>query len=287
MNKFQRYRLNHPERVKEIQQAYYDRDPGRRKEQWRKFAAKKTASMSPEEREASRLKKAEYDKAYREKNWDERASYKADPERRKKWLAAWKERRHQFRLANPLPPLLTPEQKKERIRKYREENKEWITAWMKEYGKDYYVKNRSKILKQTGIRAKERRKTDPWFAIKVSLRARVHRLIRGKFSKSRKAIELLGCDRDFFLKHLESQFTEGMTWQNYGMHGWHVDHKKPCAAFNLLEESEQKECFHYSNLQPLWAKDNLSKSSRFEGVRRLFNKPVSACPATSSVSPLT
>jgi hypothetical protein len=53
-----------------------------------------------------------------------------------------------------------------------------------------------------------------------------------------------------------------MTWQNYGYYGWHIDHIKPCASFDLRKPSEQRKCFHYSNLQPLWAKDNLQKSDK-------------------------
>jgi len=53
-----------------------------------------------------------------------------------------------------------------------------------------------------------------------------------------------------------------MTWKNYGE--WHVDHIKPCAKFNLIIDKEQKRCFHYSNLQPLWAKDNIKKSDNYE-----------------------
>ena len=53
-----------------------------------------------------------------------------------------------------------------------------------------------------------------------------------------------------------------MSWENYGMHGWHLDHIIPCCSFNLQNEEELKKCFHYSNYQPLWAKDNLSKGGK-------------------------
>ncbi len=61
-------------------------------------------------------------------------------------------------------------------------------------------------------------------------------------------------------KYLEGKFTEGMTWENHGT--WHIDHRRPICSFNLLDEEEQKKCFHYTNLQPLWATDNLSKGGR-------------------------
>lgn len=59
---------------------------------------------------------------------------------------------------------------------------------------------------------------------------------------------------------LESKFLSGMTWENYGQ--WHVDHIRPCASFDLNDPVQQKECFHHSNLQPLWGLDNLRKGSR-------------------------
>ena len=63
-------------------------------------------------------------------------------------------------------------------------------------------------------------------------------------------------------KHLEKQFQKGMTWNNYGMYGWHIDHIIPCSAFNLNLESEQRKCFNYTNLQPLWAIDNIKKGDK-------------------------
>lgn len=53
-----------------------------------------------------------------------------------------------------------------------------------------------------------------------------------------------------------------MNWGNHGLEGWHIDHIIPCNAFDLSDESQQKKCFHFSNLQPLWAFENLSKGDR-------------------------
>jgi hypothetical protein len=55
-----------------------------------------------------------------------------------------------------------------------------------------------------------------------------------------------------------------MSWDNYGFRGWHIDHKKPCALFDLSLPEQQRECFHFSNLQPLWAADNLAKGVKSE-----------------------
>jgi hypothetical protein len=84
-------------------------------------------------------------------------------------------------------------------------------------------------------------------------------------------MELLGCSISDFRKYLEKQFSEGMTWDNHGFNGWHIDHIKPCASFDLTIPEEQQKCFHYSNMQPLWAQDNLSKSSYFNGVYHSIN----------------
>jgi desulfoferrodoxin (superoxide reductase-like protein) len=61
---------------------------------------------------------------------------------------------------------------------------------------------------------------------------------------------------------LEKQFKLGMNWDNYGRSGWHIDHIKPCASFDLTKKEEQLKCFHYTNLQPLWARENLIKSDK-------------------------
>lgn len=72
---------------------------------------------------------------------------------------------------------------------------------------------------------------------------------------------MLGCELPYLKNYLQLKFTNGMTWENYGK--WHVDHIKPCAAFDLSKQKEQKECFHYTNLQPLWAQDNLKKRAQY------------------------
>ena len=82
-------------------------------------------------------------------------------------------------------------------------------------------------------------------------------------TKEKHAIEYLGCDMEFFINYLEDKFSEEMSWDNYGFgeDKWHIDHVKPARAFDLENSQEDREkCFHYTNLQPLWQKDNLSKN---------------------------
>ncbi len=105
--------------------------------------------------------------------------------------------------------------------------------------------------------AKERRKNDTRFKILGNLRTRLYNAIKGNV-KSEPTLKLLGCTVEYLVSHLENQFAEGMNWDNYGE--WHVDHITPCASFDLSDPEQQKRCFHYSNLQPLWAEENLLKS---------------------------
>ena len=72
-------------------------------------------------------------------------------------------------------------------------------------------------------------------------------------------MDLVGCSIPELRKRLTQQFLPGMTWDNYGK--WHIDHIRPCASFDLTDPEQQKQCFHYSNLQPLWAADNLRKGA--------------------------
>jgi hypothetical protein len=76
--------------------------------------------------------------------------------------------------------------------------------------------------------------------------------------------EIIGCTREQLLDHISGQFQTGMTWENMG--DWHIDHIRPCASFDLTDPKQQRQCFHFSNLQPLWAADNLAKSDKWEAA---------------------
>ena len=74
--------------------------------------------------------------------------------------------------------------------------------------------------------------------------------------------ELIGCSVQYAREHLEKQFRQGMNWKNAGL--WHIDHILPINHFDLTKIEEQKRVFHYTNLQPLWRKENISKSDRIK-----------------------
>lgn len=191
-----------------------------------------------------------YNRQYQEENFAKFATYKQDYyQEHLDWFTAYR-------------------------RKYRKDKAGEIAAKNREYrqqnvikratsGRLYYQKNRRSILARTYKTNQRRRQTDPLFRAIEACRRRVNKAINGK-AKAGKTLELIGCSSDFLRHHLESQFSEGMTWANYGfgINKWHVDHILPCASFDLSKEEEQHRCFHYSNLQPLWQSANLTKSCK-------------------------
>jgi hypothetical protein len=119
---------------------------------------------------------------------------------------------------------------------------------------------RSKNLDHVRQDARERYTNDTDHRIAAVVRSRVHAGLRGRVKKSIRTEDLLGCSFGTLKVRLASMFVPGMTWGNYGE--WHIDHIRPCASFDLTREDEQRKCFHFSNLQPLWAHDNLIKSAK-------------------------
>lgn len=153
------------------------------------------------------------------------------------------------------------EHKLELTKKYYQENREA----KKQYRKEYYKKNKKKEQEKNKEYQKkwykEKYHSDPNFAIRKNLGSRLSKALRGIAAKSKNTMELLGCSIEELIAHLSSLFQPGMTMANYGE--WHIDHIKPCASFDLTDEEQQKECFHYKNLQPLWAEDNIKKSDNY------------------------
>ena len=124
----------------------------------------------------------------------------------------------------------------------------------KEYFKEYRIKNRKKRYEYMLKYMKENIN----YNISHKLRHRLNMALKSQMvRKTNKALELLGCTIEEFKNHLQSLFIEGMSWKNRKK--WHIDHIKACNTFNLSNPEEQKKCFHYSNMQPLWAIDNQRK----------------------------
>jgi hypothetical protein len=182
-------------------------------------------------------------KAYRAKN---------GPKLRQKALAYYwenrdkvlKQKREAYRRTPKTPPTETRRSaNRERVRSYRRRHAERLRE-----------------------REKTRMETDATYAFARRLRSRVGKAVKVQYSdKAFKTMEVIGCSMTKLLAHLERQFLPGMTWDNYGRYGWHIDHIIPCASFDLSRPDHQKKCFHFSNLRPAWSRHNEGKGSRIEG----------------------
>ena len=142
----------------------------------------------------------------------------------------------------------------------KEKVKGYKTKWRlnnKEYKSKWFQKNKKRILEKRSLRLK----TDYNFKMKHQLGTRIRKALGGYNKKSKKTVGLLGCTIEEFWIHLEKSFKPGMTRENYGK--WHVDHIRPCASFDLSKPEEQAKCFHYTNLQALWAHENLCKGAKY------------------------
>ena len=136
----------------------------------------------------------------------------------------------------------------EKSKEYRKANKQKFKEYFKEY-------------------SKQRRKTDPLYKLKSNLRIRTYQAFRNKgYSKNTKTQEMLGVDWEVTKQHIEKQFKKGMSWDNYGE--WHIDHIIPLASAKTPERL--KKLCHYTNLQPMWAVDNLIKSDSINGQQTLL-----------------
>lgn len=114
---------------------------------------------------------------------------------------------------------------------------------------------------QQRIRHANRYKLDLWYKLAHSLRARLYKICNLKWcSKKNRTLEYVWCTKEFLVKYIESKFLEWMSWENRS--DWHIDHIIPISSFNLEIESEIHKAMNFTNLQPLWATDNIKKSNR-------------------------
>jgi hypothetical protein len=188
------------------------------------------------------------------------------------------------------PKLKEKMKKKEYYKEYYKNNKETIKKQATEYYinnknkvKSYYESRKNTIIKQYNQINKDKIKecNRKWCKInrpnklsiderktrklnrKLSnrLRQRLNKAIVGNY-KAGSAVDDLGCSINELKTYLESKFQIGMTWDNWNVDGWHIDHIKPLASFDLTDRKQFLEACHYTNLQPLWAKDNIIKSDK-------------------------
>ena len=194
--------------------------------------------------ESKRISRAKYKKLNKEKVRDsERKYYERNKEKIRKY------KKH-HRIKN-----ISREKEKQRkwYRKNKEQVKKKVTQWVernrthrRDWARKYFM---------------DRRHGDMSYRILCNLRNRLWYAMRGT-KKPVSIMRVIGCSIEFFKDYMEHQFQPGMSWDNYGYNGWHIDHIRPCASFDLRKKKEQIACFHYTNLQPLWAKENLQKGAR-------------------------
>jgi hypothetical protein len=233
-----KYRQENIERIKKKKREYYQKNKEKIKAKLKKF------------REENKERLKEIRKIYFDQRKDIKREY--DKIYRKKNIKRIKERHKKYYYAN-----------KEKIIKRNEEYCKKNSEKIKQRKSEYYQKNKDQKRKYDKIYCEKRYKNDLNYKIRKNLRGRICAAIKKKCGKKTiKSSELLGCSIEHVRKHLESQFKEGMTWDNHGYKGWHIDHIIPCSSFDLTDPEQQKKCFNYKNLQPLWWNDNMSKGAK-------------------------
>jgi hypothetical protein len=175
----------------------------------------------------------EYQREYYKKNKESMKEYQ------KEYREKTKEKRRENRLLSN--------------KKYYEKNKEKLNEQQKKYRKD----NIEKVRKYNREYNKNKRTTNENYRILCNLRTRLTEALKG-ITKSKRTVELLGCSVEELIEYLEKTKVEGKDYTDA-----HIDHIRPCASFDLTVPEQQMECFHYTNLQYLPAKENISKGSKY------------------------
>ncbi len=180
-----------------------------------------------------------------------------------------------------------PGRANEQKKKWANENREAALKSKRKYSRNHSEKikkwamdNIDRLREYRRLYNANRRKNDVHYKMRHVLAKRVYSALRG-VQKSANTEALLGCSIRDFLVYFESRFTDGMTWAGVMDGRIHVDHVFPCASFDLTTEEDQRKCFHFSNLQPLWAKDNRKKSDKILGIQTAGNN---AAPSSRVVA---
>jgi len=182
---------------------------------------------------------------------------------------------------------------KETLRKWRKKNKDKLKKNNKEYNKEYYSSDKWKnyrkqyrktdahkasqkkyskskkgreTIKRVQATFYKKNKNNPDYRLINNLRKRIRSFLKSKgMQKNSRMIELLGCSKYFLRTYLEKKFKKGMSWENYGK--WHIDHIHPLSKFDFENSDSLKRACHYSNLQPLWALENIKKKNKITRIQ--------------------
>ncbi len=232
-----KYYEKNKERVNVGQRKYYRENKKQIREkhhEWHKANSISVAKRKREDRRANPEKFAERNRRYVENNHDRVAEY----------------HREYY------------EGNKEKILEYARDwyykNKEKRTKQIKEYK----LANREKFTEYNREYARNRAAEDIQYRLARNLRTRLRSAVKRNY-RSGSAVRDLGCSIGELKGHLGKLFNDGMTWDNYGV--WHVDHILPLSSFDLTDREQLLKACHYTNLQPLWAEENLRKSNKIQG----------------------
>jgi hypothetical protein len=151
-----------------------------------------------------------------------------------------------------------PEKTKKYRARWRHKNPEKMKNTNKAWTKANFHKVKASLTKYV----KARRQKDPLYRFFESIRKQCNRIVKqvGLGKKPTTTLKWIGCTAEELKAHIENLFLEGMTWDNYGKYGWHIDHIRPISSF---KPEEWEQISHYTNLQPLWWYDNLSKGNKY------------------------
>jgi hypothetical protein len=173
------------------------------------------------------------------------------------------------------------------MRKWKERNKEKVLQYFRAYRKankerldflekkrnpesarrakrNYKLRHKAKVREAERTRMKIRWNTDVKYKLRVLAGTASHRMVKAGWTKRHRSAELIGCTWEELKAHIEAQFKPGMTWQNHSKFGWHIDHIRPLASFDLTQPDQMAAAMHYTNLQPLWWKENIIKSDKWQ-----------------------
>jgi len=209
-------------------------------------------------REENREKILERTKKYREENPDKiketlKKYYENNSDKNKETLKKYRKNNPEiFKVSQKKYYENNRDEINERIKKWRKNNPDKVNETLKKYRKN----NPDKIKK-----TRKKNKQIPKTKLSNSVRERIRNYLKlNNISKRNKTFDLVGCNPQELMIHLENRFQDNMTWDNYGLYGWHIDHIVPLSSAKT-EEEIYKLC-HYTNLQPLWAEENIKKSNK-------------------------
>jgi len=244
LKKKKEYYIQNKESILEKQNRYISENIDKIKEKRKEYRNKNSHKIKENSREYIKKYGEIINKKQREKRALNAEFY------RKKWAKKRAER--------------TPaeiERKKSNDREWRKKNIDKIKA----YRNSDEAKEKRKIYNR--LHSRKKNATDISYRIVKNIRSRIGFALKRNIKKSETTKSLLGCSVEYFKKYFQDRFTDNMTWDDFMNGDIHIDHIKPCKEFNLTIPEEQKKCFHYTNLQPLWWYDNLKKGAKYQELK--------------------